>query len=224
MDVCSLGKHTIYIQLPENGLKRNNNCAVFLNDGELISKLSLRLNHAILFGIVPNDRLTEYTPWKQKAIRSGASDFGGKMEEYHHTLRTEILPTVQQEYHLDSSRLAYGGFSLGGLAAIMSLWQTNSFCELFSISGSFWYPGVVEFMEKNQILNRKANVFLLNGEKEGEDHNNRLQNASGYAKQVHTILKTRLNARCVMDEYAHHEQQIQRFGQIIEWLEQQFIL
>ena len=221
MESLYLGSHTVLIKLPEAGLRASKNPAIFLNDGDQLEKLCLSSSYAVLIGIVPNDRLSEYTPWPEKAIRPDAPDFGGALEDYHHTLLTEILPFLEEKYRLDPNQLAYGGFSLGGLAATMSLWQTDRFRHVFSLCGSFWYPVVPEYMEQHPLKNQTANIFLLNGKKEGNQHTNRLKNAAYYANQVHQLLSIKANALTVMDDYSHHEQVAERLQQAMLWVNAQ---
>ena len=221
MESLYLSGHTVFIRPPEAGLKAEQNPAIVINDGEQLEKLDLSSAHAVLIGIAPNDRLSEYTPWAEKAMRPGAPDFGGTMERYHCTLLTEILPDLEQNYHLDPARLAYGGFSLGGLAATMSLWQTDRFRAVFSLCGSFWYPGVPEYMVQHPLRNKNASVFLLNGKKEGSQHTNRLKNAACYADQVHQLLLKQANALTVLDDHSHHEQVAERFQRALLWADKQ---
>lgn len=149
MEILNLGSHRIGVRFPEKGLRKGKNPAILLNDGELIEQLNLRTERAVLMGVYPNNRLSEYTPWPEPAIRPGAPDFGGRLGQYHRELNNEILPTLIDEYALDTEKLAYGGYSLGGLAATMSLWETDAFAAVFSLCGSFWYPGVADFIEKH---------------------------------------------------------------------------
>ena len=143
MEILNLGSHRIGVRFPEKGLRKGKNPAILLNDGELIEQLNLRTERAVLVGVYPNNRLSEYTPWPEPAIRPGTPDFGGQLGQYHQELNNEILPALIDEYALDTEKLAYGGYSLGGLAATMSLWETDAFAAVFSLCGSFWYPGVI---------------------------------------------------------------------------------
>lgn len=125
MEILNLGSHRIGVRFPEKGMRKGKNPAILLNDGKLIEQLNLRTERAVLVGVYPNNRLSEYTPWPEPAIRPGAPDFGGQLGQYHRELNNEILPALIDEYALDTEKLAYGGYSLGGLAATMSLWETN---------------------------------------------------------------------------------------------------
>ena len=128
MEILNLGSHRIGVRFPEKGLCKGKNPAILLNDGELIEQLNLRTERAVLVGVYPNNRLSEYTPWPEPAFRPGTPDFGGQLGQYLRELNNEILPALIDEYALDTEKLAYGGYSLGGLAATMSLWENRCLC------------------------------------------------------------------------------------------------
>ena len=74
MEILNLGSHRIGVRLPEKGLRKGKNPAILLNDGELIEQLNLCTERAVLVGVYPNNRLSEYTPltrknWRMAAIR-----------------------------------------------------------------------------------------------------------------------------------------------------------
>lgn len=219
MEILNLGSHRIGVRFPEKGLRKGKNPAILLNDGELIEQLNLRTERAVLVGVYPNNRLSEYTPWPEPAIRPGTPDFGGQLGQYHRELNNEILTALIDEYALDTEKLAYGGYSLGGLAATMSLWETDAFAAVFSLCGSFWYPGVADFIEEHVPKNYSAQVYLQNGIREGEGHNNRLCDAYSYAQRVHTALQATCGAKTVLDDYGHHDRQSERLNAALRWVE-----
>ena len=112
-----------------------------------------------------------------------------------------------------------GGFTLGGLAATMSLWETDAFAAVFSLCGSFWYPGVADFIEEHVPKNYSAQVYLQNGIREGEGHNNRLCDAYSYAQRIHTALQATCGAKTVLDDYGHHDRQSERLNAALRWVE-----
>lgn len=223
MEEIIIGKHKICVELPIRGLKAKGNKAVLINDGEMVRDQQLKSELAILFGLIPNNRLYEYTPWKEKAIKKGVPDFGGGLRQYHQKLISEIIPQLDRKYHLDMFHLAYGGFSLGGLAAVTSLWHTKSFQFIFSICGSFWYPGYIDFMSECDIINKKARILLINGKKEGKAHGNLLESAALCAQQAHHYLSSRLDTVSMMDKYNHHDRKEERLQIAMNWLDKSFL-
>ena len=108
-----------------------------------------------------------------------------------------------------------GGYSLGGLAAIYSLYFDETFSAIFSVCGSFWYPGFADYVVNNNVKNRNAAVYLLNGEQEGVNHGNLLEQAPVKAHMVHEHLMSVMNAASIFDEYGHHENKYQRINRIV---------
>ena len=102
MEILNLGSHRIGVRFPEKGLRKGKNPAILLNDGELIEQLNLRTERAVLVGVYPNNRLSEYTPWPEPAFRPGTPDFGGQLGQYLRELNNEILPALIDEYALDT--------------------------------------------------------------------------------------------------------------------------
>lgn len=58
--------------------------------------------------------------------------------------------------------MAYGGYSLGGLAAIYSLYFDETFSTIFSVCGSFWYPGFADYVVNNNVKTEmQLFIFLM---------------------------------------------------------------
>ena len=116
----------------------------------------------------------------------------------------------------------YGGYSLGGLAAVYSLYRTNIPSAVFSICGSFWYPEFVNFCKENPVINQNASVYLCNGKTEGIHHHNILDTAPQCAEEIHALIHKQLNGiTSVFDEFGHHENLTNRYEALSDWLEKQ---
>ena len=213
---------TVNIALPQDydGLRP---CpAILLNDGQInyLSKLSPSV---ILIGLISNNRLDDYTPWKANALKPGNPDFGGKADRYHQKLFNGILAEIRRHYLLDDKRIAYGGYSLGGLAAVYSLYSNCKIPCVFSICGSFWYPGFTDYCRTQNLKNKGYLVYLQNGKKEGTNHSNRLSKAPFYAAEIHRLIQTEiLTTYSVFDPYGHHEALKEHYAAFADWLTTQW--
>ena len=115
--------------------------------------------------------------------------------------------------------MAYGGYSLGGLAAISSLYSSDKMPLIFSICGSFWYPNFVDYCKAHQLINKTCSVYLHNGLTEGANHKNRLAKAPSYAKEVHELIKKQcLSTYSAFDPYGHHDHLQERYDAFSDWL------
>ena len=208
----------VTIALPESYDSKKAYPAVFLNDGQLdyLGKIS---DSVILIGLEPQNRLDDFTPWQAQALRPASPNFGGKLASYHDHLFGHIFKRIAQEFRLDESRMAYGGYSLGGLAAISSLYSSDKMSLIFSICGSFWYPNFVAYCKAQQLSNKTCSVYLRNGLTEGAHHKNRLAKAPSYAKEVHECLKKQcLSTYSAFDPYGHHDNLQERYDAFSDWL------
>lgn len=102
----------------------------------------------------------DLSPWQAPAV-FGNEDFGGNAEA---TLK-EVL-----ELCTDKNKTYYiGGYSLSGLFALWTAYQTDVFEGIAAASPSIWFPGFVEYMKKNDIKTTK--VYLSLGDKEEKTRN-----------------------------------------------------
>ena len=215
----------VRVSLPSNYDSKQAYPIVLLNDGELdyLSDLS---QSVILVGLIPESRLNDFTPWKASALKEGASDFGGKVEAYHEKLFQGILTTLKKAYLIDENRIAYGGYSLGGLAAIYSLYSSYlPVTCIFSVCGSFWYPDFTEFCREHDLIQSQSLIYLQNGQIEGVNHSNRLSKAPMFARELHNLISEAVpTTYSTFDAYGHHEALNERYHQFCDWLREQWVL
>ena len=209
----------VRVSLPSNYDSKQTYPVVLLNDGELdyLSNLS---QFVILVGLIPENRLDDFTPWKASSLKEGAPDFGGKVDQYHQKIFQGILTTLKKDYLIDESRIAYGGYSLGGLAAVYSLYSSHlpATC-IFSICGSFWYPDFIDFCREHTLMQSQSLIYLQNGQTEGSNHSNRLSKAPLFARELHDLISEAVpSTYSTFDAYGHHEALDQRYQQFCDWL------
>lgn len=208
------------ISLPDNYNEENKYPLILLNDGE-INYLGDLKDTAILVGLIPQNRLDAFTPWKAPNLRPSMPDFGGKLNEYHNQVFEHLLPELLCKYSIDESKIAYGGYSLGGLTAVYSMYTSTAPSIIFSLCGSFWYPQFLDYCKNHEVLNKKASLYLQNGKAEGSKHNDILSNAPILSARLHKLLSDRLDkVTSVFDEYGHHENIAGRYENLIEWLKE----
>ena len=215
----------VKVSLPSNYDSKQAYPIVLLNDGELdyLSDLS---QSVILVGLIPESRLNDFTPWQARALKEGAPDFGGKVEAYHEKLFQGILASLKKDYLIDENKIAYGGYSLGGLAAVYSLYSSHlpATC-IFSICGSFWYPDFTEFCREHELIQSQSLIYLQNGQIEGANHSNRLSKAPMFARELHNLISEAVpTTYSTFDAYGHHEALNERYHQFCDWLREQWVL
>lgn len=215
----------VRISLPSNYDPQQAYPMILLNDGQLdyLSDLS---QSVILVGLIPESRLDDFTPWKAVALKEGALDFGGKVEAYHETLFQGILTILKKDYLIDENRIAYGGYSLGGLAAVYSLYSNHlPLACIFSICGSFWYPDFTDFCREHELIQSQSLIYLQNGQTEGANHSNRLFKAPVFSRELHDLISEKIpSTYSTFDAYGHHEALNERYHHFCDWLREQWDL
>lgn len=215
----------VRVSLPSNYDPQQAYPVVLLNDGELdyLSDLS---QSVILVGLIPENRLDDFTPWKSSALKEGAPDFGGKVDDYHQKLFKGILTALKKDYLIDESRIAYGGYSLGGLAAVYSLYSSYlPVTCIFSICGSFWYPDFTVFCREHTLIQSKSLIYLQNGQTEGAKHSNRLSKAPVFARELHHLISEAVSSTySTFDAHGHHEALNERYHHFCDWLREEWKL
>ncbi len=129
----------------------------------------------------------DLSPWRAPAV-FGKEDFGEGAKD---TLE-EIL-----KYCRDSSKTYYiGGYSLAGLFALWSVYQTDLFSGIAAVSPSMWFPGFEDYMKENGI--KCENVYLSLGNKEEKARNPVMATVGDKIRSAETLLTER-GANCILE-------------------------
>ena len=103
----------------------------------------------------------ELSPWKAPAV-FGNEDFGDGAEETLSFIENNLLPFISERY--GSLPVILGGYSLAGLFALWSAFNSSSFCAVSGVSASVWFPGWVEYVSENEC--HASHVYLSLGDRE----------------------------------------------------------
>jgi enterochelin esterase-like enzyme len=123
---------------------------LLVNDGQDFEKLGIfntvkslvaqgRIPSLVVVGIHANeDRIWEYGI-------GGQPDYANRGHRADATSRfvlLELLPYLMETYHIDTQKLGYAGFSLGGLMALdIAFKHDNVFGKVGVFSGALWWRG-----------------------------------------------------------------------------------
>ena len=149
----------------------------------------------LLLSVQPSNWNDDFTPWSAPAFRKGEMDPAGKADEYILRLTKEIKSYIDTNYRTKSEpeHTVLLGYSLGGLAALYSIYMTDVFGVIGSLSGSLWYDNFCEFMEKEQPLRTDLQVYLSLGKKECLSKNPRMSRVADCTERAREILVRQLS-------------------------------
>ena len=107
-----------------------------------------KVNVAVVKGMVWDDDLT---PWSAPNVPSSLPPFAGHAREFMAFMLARIVPDTERRLGLDAPQRILAGISLSGLFALWCFMQTDCFRSLISISGSFWFPGFVDWLRNESL-------------------------------------------------------------------------
>jgi predicted alpha/beta superfamily hydrolase len=129
---------------------------------EAIKKLSDKPFSLVAFMI--KDWNQELTPWAAPAV-FGKVPFCNGAEKTLEFITSRLLPEVQENI----PHLILGGYSLAGLFALWSGYQTDKFDGIVAASPSVWFPKWIEYETDNKPLAKS--IYLSLGDKEEKAKN-----------------------------------------------------
>lgn len=103
----------------------------------------------------------DMTPWEAPGVPAGCADFKGNALAFLTTLQNSVIPAVEKDMAIDITERNLIGVSLSGL---FTLWQwmiCDTFRNIASLSGSFWYKDFVDWLKKNCVQKTGRAYFLL---------------------------------------------------------------
>ena len=132
----------------------------------------------------------DLTPWPADGVFKKAKPFGGKAALFLDKLTHEIIPEAEKRLGIEGAERTILGVSLSGLFAVWSMFETEAFTNVISISGSLWYNGFLEWMEEQTLSPSIRKVCVLLGEKEKNAKDKRMATVEERTIATADILKS----------------------------------
>ena len=105
-----------------------------------------------------------FSPWAAKGVPAGSPDFKGESPQFLATLQQSVIPQVERALNIspDAERTLVG-VSMSGLFALWQWMLCDTFANIASLSGSFWYAGFLDWMRQRTIPKKTGRGFFLLG-------------------------------------------------------------
>lgn len=184
----------------------NHDLEGIVNEAERIKQLSGK--DFCLVAIKVDNWNSDLSPWEAPAV-FGNESFGGKAA----AALDEVLKLTG-----DPSKTYYiGGYSLAGLFAIWSAYQTDVFKGVAAASPSVWFPGFSDYMAERKIC--ANSVYLSLGDKEEKTGNPVMATVGDNIRKAHELLKAQgVNAVLEWNPGNHFKDPDIRMAKGFEWV------
>ena len=126
-----------------------------------------------------SDRNVELSPWRAPAV-FGREDFGEGASKTLCYVLDELVTRFK------GNRYCLGGYSLAGLFALWSGYQTDVFSSIVAASPSVWFPKWIEYATDHKPLAKS--IYLSLGEKEEKTKNPVMAQVGNAIRRQHELL------------------------------------
>lgn len=108
-----------------------------------------------------------FSPWPAPGVPKGSDDFKGKSPEFLTLMQQKVIPQIENMLGVGVTvERTLAGVSMSGLFALWQWMICDTFTNIASLSGSFWYEGFLEWMKSRPIPKKQGMAFFLLGNQE----------------------------------------------------------
>ena len=169
----------------------------------------------LLVAFLVDDWNKALSPWEAPAV-FGKEGFGNGAKDTLGYVLNELMPTLQKDYsvEMDAVKLVVGGYSLAGLFALWTVYETDLFAACAAASPSVWFPGWIDYVKTNDI--RTDTVYLSLGDKE-EKAKNQVMAGVGNCIREQADLLSGINSTLEWNNGNHFVDSEKRMGKGFVW-------
>ena len=161
----------------------------------------------------------ELSPWPIETVVSRDDRFTGGAPELLPLLTSEVVPQVERLLDAPPAWRCLAGYSLGGLFAVWTAFQTDLFTRILSASGSMWFPSWLEYAYEHQLAAPLQGIYLSVGDKESTSRNAILQTVGERTQALAQLMADRgIPATFQLNPGNHFKNPPLRVVKGIKWL------
>lgn len=162
---------------------------------------------------------TDMTPWQAPNVKSKYPDFAGGAPQFM-TRLADTMAQMEQMFGLTQPiERTLIGTSLSGLFATWAWLTGDLFRDIVCLSGSFWYPGFVQWLQRLDIPHKKGRAYFSLGDQEKHSRNPLFASIDQRTGEVMPLLR-KAGIRLFFETVpgAHHGGMVERIDKGLTWL------
>ena len=161
----------------------------------------------------------DMAPWDSPAAFKKGEPFTGGAGDYLRLLVEEIIPRAEKELVGPPAWRGIAGYSLAGLFALFTIYQTDVFSRVGCMSGSLWFPGFKEYIFSHEPKSRPDCIYFSLGDKESKTRNPVLKTVQENTEEIQTFYQNKgIDTVFQLNPGNHFVQGVERTTAGIEWL------
>lgn len=132
-----------------------------------------------------------FSPWPAKGVPKGSADFKGESPEFLRILQEKVIPEIESVMSLDRDvERTLVGVSMSGLFALWQWMMCDTFGNIASLSGSFWYEGFINWMRSRPIPAKSGKGYFLLGDQESKSKVKAFDSVGINTQEIVTLLRS----------------------------------
>ena len=167
----------LHMVMPDNGEIYQNLLEMGYDNFHLITICGLQWEH-------------DMAPWNIPPISEGDTPCSGGADDYLKLLANTIIPMSEKYIGEKICWRGIAGYSLAGLFAVYSLYQTDIFSRAVSISGSLWFPDFIDYATSHPLQSKLQKLYFSLGKKEAKTRNPYLKSVEENTKTLASYYKS----------------------------------
>ena len=161
----------------------------------------------------------DMAPWDSPAAFKKGEPFTGGAGDYLRLLVEEIIPRAEKELVGPPAWRGIAGYSLAGLFALYTIYQTDVFSRVGCMSGSLWFPGFKEYIFSHEPKRQPDCIYFSLGDKEAKTRNPVLKTVQENTEEIQTFYQNKgIDTVFQLNPGNHFVQGVERTTAGIEWL------
>lgn len=161
----------------------------------------------------------DMVPWDSPPAFKNADSCTGGADDYLQLLTEEIIPTAEKKIDGVPCWRGIAGYSLAGLFALYSIYQTDLFSRVGSMSGSLWFPRMKEYIFSHEPKRRPDHIYFSLGDKESKTRNPVLKTVRQNTEEIHAFYQGKgIDTVLQMNPGNHYNHAAERTAAGIVWM------
>lgn len=196
----------------------------FQNESKELIKncLDLKCEDFILAEIYDINWNDQMSPWYMDPLYKNDMPYLGKADEYLKQLVNNTIPEIKEyintHFNISIDYYVIAGYSLAGLFALYSAYNTDVFKRVVSASGSLWYPNFLEYVYNNTISDNVDKVYLSLGNLESNTKHELMRKVKDNTLKIQDYLSNNLNVYYEENEGNHFKEPLLRMAKGIKYI------
>lgn len=131
-----------------------------------------------------------FSPWPASGVPKGTPDFKGEAPGFLKLLQGKLIPEIESALGLtETVERSLVGVSMSGLFALWQWLVSDTFHNIASLSGSFWYEGFVKWVKTQAVPKKSGKGYFLLGDQESKSNVKAFSTVGTDTTEILTILE-----------------------------------